>query len=287
MLRSLGLAVAAVAAVAAPLAAQEAEWTEVRARRQAGGVESLSVDLEYIAGELRIAPAGGDLLYDTRLRYDAARMRPERQWSVDDGAARLKFGFAGLGDDGDMELDFDDDEHGYLEMGLSETVPTDLNITVGAALSEVDVGGIPLTGLAYHTGASDTEIRFDSPNPVELGRIELAVGAAEFSASGLGNARFQELELKGGVGDVTLDFTGEWAGDADVSIHMGLGSLTLVFPPELGVQIDKKGFLAALDAPGFTKVDGAWQSESWDSAEHRLHVQLRAALGSIEVRQER
>ncbi len=116
-------------------------------------------------------------------------------------------------------------------------------------------------------------------------RLELAVGVAEFRASGLGNARFQEFEFKGAVGDVVLDFTGDWSADASGTIEMGLGSLTLVFPEDLGVRITKKGFLAALDAPGFTKVDGGWQSPNWDSAPHQFEIRLVSALGSIEVRQ--
>ena len=282
MLKSL-VAAAALLAVGAPLTAQEADWTEVRARRQAGSIESVTVDVEYVAGELRVGPADGGLLYDTHLRYDAARMRPERDWSVDGNAARFDLGFEGLGDDGDMDIDFDGDEHGFLELGLSQDVPTDLRITVGAALSEVDLSGIPLTGLAYKTGASETEIRFESANPAGMERLELAVGAAEFSASGLGNARFEELTFNGGVGDVTLDFGGDWSADASATIKMGLGSLTLIFPEDLGVRIHKSGFLSALDAPGYTKVDDSWQSPGWDSAAHHLEIRLMSALGSIEV----
>jgi hypothetical protein len=287
VLSRAGLAAVALLAAATPLAAQEADWTEVRARRQADGIESVTVDVEYVAGEFSVAPADGGLLYDTHLKYDAARMRPERNWSVDGNTARLHLGFEGLGDDGDMDIEFEDDDHGFLELGLSRDVPTDLRIRVGAALSEVDLSEVPVTGLVYQTGASDTDMRFDSPNPVPMDRLELAVGVAEFNATGLGNARFQELQFKGAVGDVTLDFTGDWAGDATGSIDMGLGSLTLVFPEELGVRITKKGFLAALDAPGFTKVDGGWQSPGWDSASHHLEIRLVSALGSIEVRQER
>jgi hypothetical protein len=281
------LAAAALLAASAPLAAQEADWTEVRARRQAGSIESVTVDVEYIAGELRVGPADSGLLYDTHLKYDAARMRPERNWSVNGNAARFEIGFEGLGDDGDMDIEFEGDDHGFLELGLSRDVPTDLRITVGAALSEVDLGGIPVTGLVYKTGASETEISFGSPNPAEMVCLDLAVGAAEFTAGGLGNARFQELSFKGAVGDVTLDFTGDWTRDATASIDMGLGSLTLVFPEDLGVRITKKGFLASLDAPGYTKVDGEWQSPGWDSAPHHLEIRLMSALGSIEVRQER
>ena len=279
------VAAAALLAAGAPLAAQEADWTEVRARRQAGSIESVTVDVEYIAGELRVGPAEGGLLYDTHLKYDAARMRPERDWSVDGSTARLKLGFNGLDDDGDVDIEFEGDEHGFLELGLSQVVPTDLRIAAGAALSEVDLSGIPLTGLVYKTGASETEIRFDTGNPVGMELLELAVGAAEFSATGLGNARFEELSFTGGVGDVTLDFTGDWTADASASIKMGLGSLTLVFPEDLGVRITKSGFLSALDAPDYTKVDGGWQSPGWDSASHHLEIRLGSALGSIEVLQ--
>ncbi|MBT8478988.1 MAG: hypothetical protein KJO06_08730 [Gemmatimonadetes bacterium] len=283
MLRA-SLAVAAILAATTPLLAQEADWTEVRARRQTGDIQSVTVDVEYIAGELRVAAADGGMLYDTRLKYDAARMRPERDWSVEGNVARLDISFEGMGDDGDMDIEFEGDDHGFLELGLSPDVPTDLRLTVGAALSEVNLGGVPLTGLVYRTGASDTEIRFDAPNPAQMERLELAVGVAEFHASGLGNARFQEFEFKGAVGDVVLDFSGDWSADASGTIDMGLGSLTLAFPSDLGVRITKKGFLSALDAPGFTKVDGGWQSPGWDSASHRLEIRLVSALGSIDVR---
>jgi len=279
------VAAAVFLAAGAPLAAQEADWTEVRARRQAGAIESVTVDLEYVAGKLRVGPADGGLLYDTHLKYDAARMRPERNWSVNGNAARLDLGFEGLGDDGDLDIEFEGDDHGFLELGLSPNVPTDLRIKVGAALSDVELGGIPLIGLVYQTGASETRLNFGSANSSVIERLELMVGVAEFKATGLGNARFQELAFKGGVGDVELDFTGEWSASAAATIEMGLGSLTLVVPEDLGVRISKAGFLAALDAPGFTKVDGAWQSPGWDSASHQLDIRLRAALGSIEVRQ--
>jgi len=285
---SLSIGTAAVLlTVATPVSAQQAEWTEVRARRQADGVASLTIDVEYIAGELRVAPADAGLLYDTYIRYDAARMRPQRKWTLDGDAARLEIRFEGTGNDGDIDLDGDEEEHGFLELGLSTDVPTDLRMKVGAAVSVVDLGGVPLTGLVYQTGASDTELTFGSVNPASIETLELAVGAAEFTATGLGDARFRRLEFKGGVGDVRLDFTGEWAADASATIEMGLGSLKLVVPKDLGVRITKSGFLASLDAPDFQSVDGAWQSAGWESARYHLDIRLRAALGSIEVRQVR
>ena len=110
---------------------------------------------------------------------------------------------------------------------------------------------------------------------------------AELEARGLGNARFDKMSFKGGVGDVRLDFTGDWSGSASATVQMGLGSLTLVVPPELGVRIRKRGFLAALEAPGLERVDGAWQTDNWDSASSQLSIDLKAVLGSIEVKSSR
>lgn len=274
-----GLVAAVVAA--GPLVAQEPDWTEVRARRQADGVSSLLVEVEFLAGDFRVGRAEGGLLYDTHLRYDASRLRPVREWSAEDGVGRLKLTFEGLGEDGDF--DFEADEHGFLTLGLSPDVPIDLQLTVGAAQSDLDLGGIPLARLAYRTGASTTEIDFPSANPVRMSTLDLAVGAAEFEANRLGNARFDRLSLKGGVGEMRLDFGGEWEGDAEVSVEMGLGSLTLVVPSSLGVRIRKSGFLAALDAAEFDRVEGTWRTPNWDTARYQLDIELRAAFGSIEV----
>jgi hypothetical protein len=277
----LGLSTALL--IAGPLAAQEPDWTEVKARRQTDGVRSLQVDVEFVAGELRVERAAAGLLYDSHLRYDASRLRPSRRWSIDGEMGRLEMSFDGVGGDGDLDFDLAGDEHGFLTLRLGPDVPIGLRFTVGAARGELELGGIPLTSLAYRTGASDTDLGFGSVNPVRMSVLELLVGAAEFEAGGLGNARFEELRFKGGVGDVRLDFTGDWSGDAAASVEMGLGSLTLVVPPGLGVQIRKTGFLAALDAPGFEKVDGTWRTVNWDSAAHHLEIDLKAALGSIEV----
>lgn len=286
MLRYAWVAAALLCAAEAAVA-QEPDWTEVRARRQVDGVRSVRVTIEYMAGDLRLAPAGQGLLYDTHLRYDASQLRPVRRWSEDDGEGRLDIGFEGLGQDGDFDLDMDEGEHGFLEVGLARDVPTDLKVTVGAALGRAELGGLPLTGLVYQTGASETDLSFETPNPERIERIEMDVGAAEFRARGLGNARFDALAFRGGVGNVHLDFSGDWSGDATATVRMGLGSLALVVPSELGVRIRKSGFLASLDAPGFEKVDDAWQTSNWETARSHLDVDLKAALGSIEVRIER
>jgi hypothetical protein len=280
--RSGGLLAAFLFGLFAPLPAQQPEWTDLSARRQTDGIRAVEAKVTYVAGELEVGAAEAGLLYDIGLHYDAALLRPERSWKAEGDVGRLELRFESVHDDG-VEWDIDDGEFGKLALGLSREVPTHLTLEVGAAESHLDLGGIPLTGLVYRTGASSTEIRFDEPNPARIGTLELAAGAASFEAAGLGNARFEELEFDGAVGDVTLDFTGEWNGDATADIAVGLGALRIVVPRDIGVRLQKSGFLAGFNPRGMEKVEGGWQTSNFDSAPHRLRIKLKAAFGKVDV----
>ena len=278
------------------------EWTEFRSARQAHSVsESLSLEIVYGAGELTIEPGDADLLYDLRLTYDSEKFKPVRSWDVVDGRGDLTVGLTTVGDSGewvealtsgdaDPNLSFElrdlrdlDKSAGTLDLKLGRRLPVDLKIAAGAAKSEVELGGVALSRLELATAASETELSFDSPNPVEMAELVIRAGAAEIRTERLGNARFESFELKGGVGDVVLDFTGEWSRDASGTVKMGVGSLKLRLPAELGVWIRKSSFLTSFHAPGFDKVDDGFRSPNWESAEHRLELELETAFGAIDV----
>jgi hypothetical protein len=111
----------------------------------------------------------------------------------------------------------------------------------------------------------------------------MEVGAAQFRAEGIGNLNAERLSLSGGVGEVTLDFTGQWRTNLTADIQMGLGSLTLRVPEELGVRVRKGGILAGFDSQGLVKRGDVYFSENWENAEHRLTINVDAALGSIRL----
>ena len=65
-----------------------------------------------------------------------------------------------------------------------------------------------LHSLEYRTGASQSRVRFSSMNPVACESLSLEAGAAEFRVTGLANANCRRVRFDGGVGEVTLDFSG-------------------------------------------------------------------------------
>ena len=277
------------------VSASAQEWKEFRSARQTGELQRLDVEVHYGAGRLVIART--TLLYDVRLRYDGERFAPVRRWVEHEGSGELRVTLRSTGGGEDdpsrvdlenLELDLEDlgrlrDSTGRLDLSLSEEVPTDLRVEVGVAQSELKLGGIPLTNFEMQTGASETRLDFDRPNPVTMREFSIKVGAASLRATRLGNAGFERFLFKGGIGDVVLDFTGEWARSAEASIGIGLGSLRLRFPRDLGVRIDRTSFLSTFDADELTKVAGGYQTANWETAEARLDIDLDAALGAVTV----
>lgn len=260
-------------ALLAPAVAHGQDWHTSSYSRQAAGESNLQVDVEYGAGRLNIAPASAGVLYRANLRYDADAFTPKVTYSN----GRVHFGIEGNNVRG-RNL-----KEGLLDLRLSPQVPVDLELAFGAADATIELGGIRVRSAEVHTGASRTMLSVSSPNAEECRQLEVEVGAARFEATGLGNLNTPRLTLQGGVGEVILDFTGEWKQDMSAAIEMGLGSLTLRVPEGLGVRVVKDGMLASFDSQRLTKRGDVYYSENWDDAKHKLSLEIEAALGSIRV----
>lgn len=266
--------------VASPVVGQE--WMELRSVRQVGDETALNVEVEFAAGEMSLRPGSSGDLYSVALVYDAESFEPLREWRRENGV-----GFLRVGIDADhlnlSEWKDLDRAPARLDLELGTETTTALQIMVGAAESRLDLGGVPLTELKLHTGASETKLRFEDPNPVRMKRMELRVGAADFQVEHLGNARFDSFDFAGGVGDVMLDFTGDWEGDATARVKLTLGSLTLRIPADIGVKITKSTVLTSFETSGFRKIDGGYESENWDDASEHLELHIDTKFGSVEV----
>jgi hypothetical protein len=262
---------AVIAAVAATRADAQ-DWRTVTSLRQYKGEGSLRVDLEYGAGRLNIAPGDAGSLYKATLRYDADHFKPVTQYA--DG--RLKVGIEGGHVRGRMRS-------GRLDLTLGTRVPLDLDLQFGAAQADVELGGLKIRGAHIATGASETHVNVATANPESCGALKLEVGAASFEAAGLGNLNCERVDVDGGVGDVSLDFNGAWRVNSEVTVDMGLGSLTVRVPRGLGVQVHKTGFLASFDSQGLVKRGNTYYSENWDQASNRVTFNIDAAFGSIRI----
>lgn len=250
-------------------------WRTMQSARQLWDREPTEVHIRYAAGELRIGPAESAMLYEMDLRYDEDHFRPLVDFDSD--ARKLRLGVEGTQHGMDLE------EGSRAVIGLTREVPLDIRLEFGAGEAEMELGGLRLRRLHVSTGASESLIRFGQPNRIEAERVRIEAGAAELDVIGLGNVRARRIEFQGGVGSTTLDFTGNWTGNADASVQMGLGEVALRFPRGLGVELRQRSFLTSLDSQGLVKRGDSYFSADWETAPYRLTIEINAAFGSIDV----
>jgi len=185
---------------------------------------------------------------------------------------------------GHLDLDTDDN---YWHLEFTDRVPIDFEMDVGACEAEFDFTGLKINNLALDVGASSTEIIFRKPNVEGISNINIDAGACELTIEGLANANFQKLSFNGGLGDFTLDFRGELRHKAYVDIDMGLGSLTVLLPENIGVRIRKEGsFLSSfsIDEDEFQEVESdIYESENFGKTEGELIFDIEIGLGSVEI----
>ena len=228
------------------------------------------------AGRLFLQPGPAGSLYKATVRYDADAFLPVTEY----GDERLRLGLQskrGFKVRGRQRA-------GRLDVALGPDAPLSIDLEFGAAQADIELGGLRVRRAEISTGASETTLRFSQPNPERLSALEIEVGAAALRAEGLGNANLERLSVDGGLGDIVLDFSGEWRGNTTADIDMGIGSLTLRVPRGVGLHVVKDGVLAPFDSEGLVKRGSGYYSLDWDSAPHRLTVRIDAAFGSINVR---
>ncbi|HIF57287.1 MAG: toast rack family protein [bacterium] len=277
------LGVNALVAILSPLDAAIVQNSQtVTTSQKLEDTDEKRVSIEFSAGRLAIRSIDEGLLYRLKLRYKKDYFKPVTDLSGNRlhlGVERIRKGFSGISNwnssGGGNEFDLE----------LTREVPMDLHINFGAGSAELDLGGLALTGLEFNTGASESRIKVSAPNREQILKAQFNVGAADFQLEQLGNLNAEDIEINAGMGSFEISLDGSWQRDALISIDMGVGSLELHVPEDLGFQLLKNSFLTSLDGVRNLVKDGnAYYSLNWDEADRNVTVDLDGAVGSVTVR---
>ncbi len=236
------------------------------------GVEEARVEIRLGSGEISLAAGDPDPLFSGRFRTNVAEWAPEVAWrdgllSIEQGDAR---GVPEPGAENEWDLRF------------SPEVPLDLELQIGATDGELDFTGLAVTELALEVGASDLVVRFDAPNPAPMDDLMIRAGAANLRVEGIGNASPERGRVEGGVGNMILDFSGQWREPARIKVAAGAGSLTLRFPEDVGVRVEVEGGLSNIRADeSFSLSGGAYVNNAYREGGADLRIELTVGIGSV------
>lgn len=171
---------------------------------------------------------------------------------------------------------------------LTDRVPVMLRFELGAGDGEVDLTGLQLRSLSVSTGASSIRLECNEPNPITAESVEIESGVSKLSAYNLCNINFDRMAFSGGVGSYRLDFGGKLRRDANVTIEVGLGAVTVSLPENIPVRIkhaDSWFSSFDLDESFLKKGKGVYESAAYGSAGQRLVIAIESGLGTVKVRQ--
>jgi len=267
--------VSSAAFVFAALPAQAQRWRTVDASRQLFDTGAVFVRLEYGAGRLDLKPAAKGMLYSYTMKYDTDHSDPVSRF---DAASRtLAIGVRSRG----MKVSSGNKDAGSMHAELSDRVPMELAMELGAVEGDLQLGGLRLTDLAIKSGAADVTVRFDQPNPERLHAVTIEVGAAEVKLLHAVNSGAEGIRASVGVGALDLDFTGALTHDVELTATVALGGITLRLSPETGLYVDASTLLADFDKKGLEKRSDGWYSANYDTAPHHLRLRLKAVMASL------
>jgi hypothetical protein len=223
----------------------------------------------------------GDIL-NAEVEYDPDELRVDIDYrkSKDEGRLQLESRSR------DKGIDLDEEDN-YWNLQFTDKIPISFEIDIGACEGDFDFTGLEIDQLDMDLGASSIEVDFRKLNPRRISEISIDVGASSLEINGLGNANFEELSFDGGVGDFTLDFSGDFKHRAYVNIDVGLGSMTILIPKDVGVQIrSESSFLSSvdIDEDDFEEIeDDLYESDNFGQTERELVFDIEVGLGSVEI----
>ena len=248
--------------------------------RQLHGETRLNVQVEYGAGSLRVEPGQPGELYRMNLSYDQDRFVPVSDFDASSRTVVLGLRAAGQGG---VRVVSRNQLRQLASIALSPRADLALDLSIGAVDADVELGGLRISDLGLKTGASRATVRFSRPNGMRCRHAAFSAGAAEVSVFGLGNSRCEEIEFEGGIGKVLLDFGGVWSSSAHVQVKMAMGEITLRLPRRVGIRLAMDKFLSSFESAGLVRRGDSFVSPNYDTAEHRLDLDLTTAMGGVRV----
>lgn len=124
------------------------------------------------------------------------------------------------------------------------------------------------------------EIYLKNDIPLDL---KLKFGAGEGKID-LREMTLNSLAIDMGVGEMTLDLSGERKKSLDVTIDGGIGHGTLYLPENLGVKIRIDGGIGSVNAAGFSKSGHVYTNDAYGKTDVLIDINIDAGIGSIDLK---
>jgi len=255
------------------------------------------VDLDIDAAEIDVKRSEEFNECRVHVEYDSERFEPWVEYNADKNRLEVTI---------DCHLlkceNCDDDHHGCgakhdtcctnnCKMEIVIELPygprTDIRADIKAGDIDFELGGLSIERFRLSCLAGETKIDFDRPNRIVCKRFDVNTKIGETNLKRLGNARFDDADINGGIGEMNIDFSGEKIRDAYAKIDLDIGETEIIVPENIGTKIRVSRFIlfSNADCPcGFRKRGHNYYSEHYDDYGDRLTIRVSAGIGELDIR---
>ena len=138
-------------------------------------------------------------------------------------------------------------------------------------------------GLPIPQGITDFrnewDLRLADQVPMNL-KVNMGAGNSDLQLAGLS---LTGLDLTLGAGTSVVDLNNDWTRDLDVSIDTGAANVTVRLPKNVGVRVQVEDGPHTVEAPNLTQDGRIYTNDAYGKSQVTLHVNIKAAIGSINL----
>lgn len=162
-----------------------------------------------------------------------------------------------------------------------------LDASIKAGEIEFTLDSLNIDEFGLRSLAGEVTVDFAAPNRTELKMMDIDLTVGQARLRHLGNARFREARINGGIGELEIDFSGSGLSSASADIDLDIGETHITLPVDMGVRLDSAtfGFLtqSRLDFK-FDKKGRFYLSENYNDAQRKMDLSIHAGIGELTVR---
>lgn len=245
--------------------------------------ETFIVDMDITAGEVKVTRSGSFDECRVRIDYTPEKFSPCVDFTENGNCLGITIGCSKLFKNNSCE----NNTIMELVIELPYGPPVDLRGELKAGEAEFRLGDLCIERFRFRSLAGETTVRFDEPNRIECKRFEIGTTIGETEIIRLGNSRFVDARINGGIGEMKIDFRGLALNDSQADIDLDLGETNIIVPENSGTKISVSRFLVFKNADcpnGFSRRGGSWYSDNYDTNNRRLAISLTPGMGKLNIR---
>lgn len=276
------LLLGALPLAAAPQRDESRELEKVQSNFKVRTDRDFHFRLEVDAGEVRVSRGSSEDQLTVHLVYTKKQFRHALRFNEQENRLEVRFDkdgwFSHDGDGMTAELE--------IELPRDATMRADCRIKAGEV--EMQLGGLRLADFMMQVMAGQVNVDFDEPNRMEMAKLELNTRIGESNFRRLGNARFRDADINGGIGEMTIDFSGAVLPAARAEVDLDIGETVIVLPQATGAKlaVSKFLFLSHIEMPFDFRKDGRYYyNDNYGKAGQDFELRVNSGIGELRIEQ--